>query len=232
MPAHNEAGYLDGAVTSVVESLRRGARPFEVLVCENGSTDGTLALARGLETTHPEVRVESLSTPDYGAALRAGFVAARGDLVANFDVDYFDLEFLERAARLMDERPDVAIVVGSKRGPGANDTRSPGRRLVTATFSLVLRRGFGLGVSDTHGMKVLRKAPLEPLVAACRFGADLFDTELVLRTERAGLVVRELPVTVEEHRPSRTSILRRIPRTVRGLVRLRMTLAGEARGRS
>ena len=232
MPAHNEAGYLDGAVTSVVETLRRGARPFEVVVCENGSTDGTLALARGLETTHPEVRVESLSTPDYGAALRAGFVAARGDLVANFDVDYFDLEFLERAARLMDERPDVAIVVGSKRGPGANDTRSPGRRLVTATFSLVLRRGFGLGVSDTHGMKVLRKAPLEPLVAACRFGADLFDTELVLRTERAGLVVSELPVTVEEHRPSRTSILRRIPRTVRGLVRLRMALAGEARGRS
>jgi glycosyltransferase involved in cell wall biosynthesis len=231
MPAHNEAGYLDGAVSSVVESLRARPRPFEVVICENGSNDGTQDLAGRLAAEHPEVRAESLPAADYGAALRAGFLAARGDLVANFDVDYIDMGFLDRAAQLMEERPEIAIVVGSKRGPGANDTRSPGRRLVTAAFSVVLRRGFGLGVSDTHGMKVLRKAPLEPVVTACRFGADLFDTELVLRAERAGLTVTELPVTVEEHRPSRTPIVRRIPRTIRGLFRLRVMLAREKSGR-
>jgi len=232
MPAHNEAGYLDDAVASVVESLRSRPRPFEVLICENGSNDGTQALAKRLEGEYPEVRALSLPAPDYGAALRAGFLAATGDLVANFDVDYVDMGFLDRAAQLMDDRPEITIVVGSKRGPGANDTRGPGRRLVTAAFSIVLRRGFGLGVSDTHGMKVLRKAPLEPVVNACRFGADLFDTELVLRAERAGLAVTELPVTVEEHRPSRTPIIRRIPRTIKGLLRLRVMLAREKPGRS
>jgi hypothetical protein len=69
------------------------------------------------------------------------------------------------------------------------------------------------------------------VVTACRFGADLFDTELVLRAERAGLTVTELPVTVEEHRPSRTPIVRRIPRTIRGLFRLRVMLAREKSGR-
>jgi glycosyltransferase AglD len=226
MPAHNEAGYLDGAVASVIDGMA-GGRPFEVVIAENGSDDGTGEMARRLEQAHDQVRVVTLAAADYGAALRAGFEAARGEVVTNFDVDYVDLGFLERSAALMEERPDIAIVVGSKRGPGADDTRTAGRRLVTAAFTFVLRRGFGLGVSDTHGMKSLRKAPLEPVVAACRFGADLFDTELVLRAERAGLVVAEVPVRVEEQRPSRTSILRRIPRTVRGLIRLRIMLARE-----
>ena len=116
------------------------------------------------------------------------------------------------------------VVVGSKRSAGAHDERAFPRRLVTAVFSLVLRYGFGLGVSDTHGMKALRRQPLLRVVESCRFGTDLFDTELVLRAERSGLPTAELPVTVEELRPSRTPIARRIPRTVGGLVRLRVSL--------
>ena len=55
-------------------------------------------------------------------------------------------------------------------------------------------------------------------------GADLFDTELIIRAERAGFAVAEVPVVVRELRPSRTSILRRVPRTIGGLVRLRRVL--------
>jgi hypothetical protein len=95
-------------------------------------------------------------------------------------------------------------------------------------FASVLRLGFGSRVSDTHGMKALRRAAVEPIVGQCRRGSDLFDTEVVLRADRAGLRVRELPVTVHELRPSRTPILRRVPRTLVGLVRLRVDLARSA----
>jgi hypothetical protein len=61
----------------------------------------------------------------------------------------------------------------------------------------------------------------------CRAGPDLFDTELVIRAERAGLRVEEIPVTVVERRPSRTSILGRVPRTLVGLARLRVALRRE-----
>jgi hypothetical protein len=167
-----------------------------------------------------------LSSPeaDYGRALRAGFVAAHGEAVANFDVDYIDLVFLEDALVLVSAPDGPAIVVASKRSAGAHDTRALGRRVVTATFAAVLRGGFGLRVSDTHGMKVIRRPDLLPLVDACRFGADLFDTELVLRTERAGLGVAELPVTVRDTRPPRSSIVRRIPRSLAGLLRLKLAL--------
>lgn len=224
MPAHNEEEYLITAVLDVLAGLRAGGRAFEILVVENGSSDGTLALARSLETEHDEVRVLSLPDPDYGAALRRGFLEAHGDLVAIFDVDFYDLAFLSEAADLIEARDGPDIVVGSKRAEGAVDGRMWTRRAITAAFGAVLRVGFGLNVSDTHGIKVARRAPLESIAAGCHAGTDLFDTELVLRAERAGLRVDEIPVRVEQRRPSRSSIGRRIPRTVVGLARLRVAL--------
>jgi glycosyltransferase involved in cell wall biosynthesis len=224
MPAFNEQEYLADAVGAVVDGLRRRGGPFEVIVVENGSSDGTLGVANDLAAQYPEVRVLSSPEADYGRALRAGFVAAHGEAVANFDVDYIDLVFLEDALVLVSAPDGPAIVVASKRSAGAHDTRALGRRVVTATFAAVLRGGFGLRVSDTHGMKVMRRQDLLPLVDACRFGADLFDTELVLRTERAGLGVAELPVTVRDTRPPRSSIVRRIPRSLAGLLRLKLAL--------
>jgi glycosyltransferase involved in cell wall biosynthesis len=224
VPAHNEEDYLDAAVVDLVKGLRAREQPFEVIVCENGSSDSTAALAADLSARFDEVRTLSADRPDYGVALRAGFLAATGDVVANFDVDYIDLEFLDAALEQVSAQSGPAAVVASKRSAGAQDTRPLGRRLVTATFSLVLRLGFGLRVSDTHGMKVLRRSVVAPIVADCRFGGDLFDTELLLRTERAGFRVAELGVTVRDTRPPRTPITRRIPRSLAALARLRIVL--------
>ena len=231
MPAFNEAAFLERAVTDVAAGLAALDYDHEVLIVENGSTDGTADLARRLASDVPGVRALSLPEADYGAALRAGFLEARGNVVANFDVDYWDLGFLGTALGLLSgPGPETAdVVVGSKRAAGADDQRAWARRAITSVFAFVLRRGFGLGVSDTHGMKAMRRVPLLPLVQQSTFGTDLFDTELILRAERAGLAVREVPVAVRESRPSRTSILRRGARTVRGLVRLRLALGAAPR---
>jgi glycosyltransferase involved in cell wall biosynthesis len=224
VPAHNEVGYLDATVRDLTSALRDRQHSFEVIVVENGSTDETLPLAQQLSAELPEVQVRSRPVADYGAALREGLLAARGDLVVTFDVDYYDLDFADRALELLERSPSIAIVVGSKRAPGAQDTRPWPRRVVTAVFTTMVRTGFGLGVSDTHGMKALRLDAIRALAQECCFTTDLFDTELVLRAERAGLGVVELPVIVEERRPSRTAIWKRVPRTVVGLVRLRRLL--------
>ena len=230
MPAHNEEGYLEPAVKAVLSGLHARQADFEVIVAENGSVDATAAEAERLAEAFDSVRVLRLGFADYGRALREGFLRSRGEIVVNFDVDLVDLGFLDRAVALMTAE-DVAIVVGSKRSPGSEDRRSAGRRLVTACFSAVLRLGFGLGISDTHGLKALRRSSVADLVDACQFGNDIFDTELVLRAERAGLRVEEIPVVVTDMRPPRTAIARRIPRTLAGLVRLRMALSRSGVGR-
>ncbi len=231
LPAHNEQDYLEAAVVDLVKGLRTREQAFEIIVCENGSSDATSSLAEDLAVRFEEVRSLSSDRPDYGYALRAGFLAAQGDMVANFDVDYIDLNFLDAAMDLVAPAGGPAAVVASKRSSEATDTRAVGRRLVTATFSLVLRMGFGLRVSDTHGMKVLRRTVVAPIVADCRFGGDLFDTELILRAERAGLTVAELGVTVRDNRPPRTPITKRIPRSLAGLARLRVILWREGMAR-
>lgn len=227
MPAFNEADFLEPAVREVVDGLAARGQEAEVVVVENGSTDATAAIARGLAEAVPGVRAVSLPKPDYGAALRAGFLAARGDVVANVDVDYYDLDFVETTAGMVRAEGGPDVVVGSKRAAGSDDQRALVRRLITSVFTFVLRRLFGLRVSDTHGMKAMKRATVLPVVERCRFGTDLFDTELVLRAERAGLGVTEVPVSVRESRPSRTSILRRGVRTVRGLVALRFALRSD-----
>ncbi|HEY3830842.1 MAG TPA: glycosyltransferase family 2 protein [Acidimicrobiia bacterium] len=231
MPAFNESEILTESVQHVVERLR--ARDdvngrFELLVVENGSTDDTLSIARRLATEMPEVRVLQRAEADYGAALRAGLLDAAGDLVVNFDCDYYDIDFLDRAIARLRSDGGPAMVVGSKRAPGADDRRSIARRAVTWTFSTILRVGFGLNVSDTHGMKAMRRAALLPSAEQCTLGRDLFDTELIIRAERAGLAIDEIPVSVVERRPARSPLARRVPRTLLGLLRLRRALGGNS----
>lgn len=226
-PAHEEEDYLSAAVWTVTTALRQRGMRFEVIIVENGSSDRTLAIAEEAATMLPEVRTLTLDRADYGAALRAGFLASTGDAVASFDVDFYDVDFLDRSLTLLDEGAD--LVIGTKRGPEANDQRSWVRRMVTGVFVKTLQLGFGLKTSDTHGIKVARRRRLRPLVETCRLGTDLFDTELVLRAERADLRLVEVGLNVEELRPPRSSIVRRSARTLVNLVRLRRVLGEDGR---
>src|SRR5690348_13052552 len=114
MPAYNESLLLASSVGEVVKGLRERNCSFELIVIENGSTDGTPEIARDLQAQYDEVIVEHRIDADYGAALRAGLLAARGAVVVNFDTDYYDLDFLESAVAIVKPPDGPAIVVGSK----------------------------------------------------------------------------------------------------------------------
>ncbi len=221
VPIHNEAGYLPGAVARLLDEVRATGVSFEVILAENGSTDDTARIAHDLAEGHHEVRVLELPRPDYGAAMRAGFRSAIGTWVVNFDIDYFSGRFLADALEL----GDVAdLVLASKRVAGADDRRSLLRRAGTLVFNFLLRVLFHSRVSDTHGMKMVRREVVDAVVPLVGSTQDLFDTELVLRAERAGYRIKEIPAVVEEQRDARSSFLSRVPRTVVGLLRIRWHL--------
>lgn len=220
VPVHNEAGFLATGLTGLLEAVDQVDVETEIIVVENGSTDGTAELARRLLDGHPGKLIE-LPEPDYGAAMRMGFLQAEGEWIVNVDIDYFSATFFRS---VVDAGPRADVVIGSKRDPASQDRRSLLRRIGTRVFNLLLRLLFRSAVSDTHGMKGFRREPIIPLVEQVVSRQDLFDTELVLRAERAGLGIMEVPVVVEEMRPARSSFLKRVPRTLRGLWRIRQVL--------
>lgn len=220
VPVYNEAEFVPFALPMLIKAAEEVEAPYRVIIVENGSTDGTAEMARETAGEHP-VEVISLDEPDYGAAMRAGFLAAEGDWVVNLDIDYFSADFLRK---VLNQPENVDLVIGSKRDPSSEDRRPLMRRLATRVFNLLLRLILDSGVTDTHGMKGFRRALVDDLAPQVVSTTDLFDTELVVRAERAGYHIVEVPVHVEEMRLARSSLLKRVPRTILGLFRMRRRL--------
>ena len=221
IPVHNESDYVAGALEELFEEIADVPASITVLAAENGSTDGTADEIRRLMPVYSNLALLELPTPDYGAAMREGFLATDGEWVVNFDIDYFSADFLRA---VLDVGPDVDIVLASKRADGADDRRSSVRRFATFTFNQILRFALSSGVSDTHGMKAIRRRVIDQLARDVISTQDLFDTELVVRAERAEFRIVEVPALVEEKREAKTSLATRVPRTLKGVWRIRNSL--------
>jgi glycosyltransferase involved in cell wall biosynthesis len=222
VPVYNEARIVSGSITKMLEALEQMAGEFELLVCENGSTDDTAALVHRLQRDDPRIRLERLSEPDYGGAIRHGISACRYDRVVIFNIDFWSAEFARQAVGKLEQ---ADIVIGSKVMTGSSDRRPLLRRALTRAFNGMLRWVFGFRGTDTHGMKAIRRTAVAPVLERCVTSRSIFDTELVLRAERAGCVIVEVPVEVREIRqPSYWAVLARLPEVTWNLLKLAQSI--------
>lgn len=232
IPIYREAEILDRAITSMATGLDRRRISYEIILVEQFSDQATLDTSLEVVGRFPRVRHILLPTADFGQAMRVGMLDATGSVIVNFDIDYWDLTFVRMCLATMLEF-DIDVVIGSKNARLSVDNRAPSRRLISQVFRIVLQVAFGLRVSDTHGIKAWHRSPhLIEQIKACRFTRDIFDTELVIRGERAGFRLLELPVTVAEQRPPRSSIFGRAPGAAWNLLKLYLVLSREVSRRS
>lgn len=221
IPIHNEEGILTASVAELRQGLaeRFEGRRYELILVENGSSDGTLTLARKLSEKYEAIRVLSFDRPDYGAALRMGILAARGRFVVCDEIDLCDLDFYQQSHELL-AADEADLVVGSKAMPGAQDRRPPLRRAATLVINGMLRLLLDFQGTDTHGLKAFQSSRLLPVVRRCVVGKDLFASELVIRAQWEGLRVREIPVDVVEKRNPSVDLIRRVPNVLKNLLTL------------
>jgi len=218
IPVYNEEGILATSIGELREKLKGFPWSYEILISENGSRDRTVALAEDIARDAPEVQVHSLGEPNYGKALKQGILRARGKFVICDEIDLCDVEFYQRALPLLASGAD--LVVGSKAMKGANDARPLVRRLATRVITLLLRFATGFSGTDTHGLKAFKRDRLVDVARACVVERDLFASEFVIRAQRMGRDVREIPIALQEKRPPSTHLLRRVPRVLKGLIKL------------
>lgn len=222
IPIHNEAECLRAEVAELVAEMEARGVDYELILAENGSVDETPDMCLALAGANPRIQALRVPIPDYGYAMKTGMLAGRGDFIVNFDIDFHDVPFMLAAGELLDT--GAGIVVGSKLMEGAEDKRSPARHFISYGFTTILRVLFDPRMDDTHGMKALRREVVQKYAPQTVMRQDIFDTELIIRARRGGVKVAAIPVTVEEKRKARSSIVRRIPRTMRALLRLRLIL--------
>ncbi len=219
IPVFDEEAILHSAVVDLRERFAALGRPYEILLAENGSRDGTIAVAEKLEAKYSEVRHLSIGEPNYGAALRAGIESARGKIVICEEIDLCDVEFHSRAIAMLDEG-SADMVIGSKLAAGAEDVRPRTRHLASLAYSALLRATLGFRGTDTHGLKAFDREALLPVVRACIVDKDVFASELVIRADRVGKRIVELPVRVMEKRVPSINLVRRVPGVATRLVKL------------
>lgn len=197
------------ALPWVLERLPEG---YRAIVVDNGSSDGSGAIARSLGA---EVVFEGV--PGFGAACFAGLMAARSDVVAFMDADAsLDPGDLPRVvAGVVEGRSDLVL------GARAADRRAwpVSARLANKLLCLELRRRSGLRLGDLGPMRAARRSPLIDLgLLDRRFGWPL---EMVLRAHDARWRITEVPV-VYRQRKGRS----KVTGTVRGTARAVRDMAG------
>jgi glycosyltransferase involved in cell wall biosynthesis len=219
IPIYNEEGILREAVSELTQALTGLGWSHEIILAENGSTDNTVTLAEHLCSEMPAVRMLTLAEPNYGRALRDGLLLARGRYVVCDEIDLGDIDFYRRAMALL-EHHDADMVVGSKAMKGAADVRPLLRRVATRVINGMLRVAVGFRGTDTHGLKAFVRERLLPVVHQCVIDRDLFASEFVIRADRAGVSVVEIPVRVAEKRRPAVALARRVPNVLKNLARL------------
>ncbi len=225
VPIYNEEEILIDSCHKILEICNKTKLDFEIIFSENGSNDKTLTLINDFSSGRKECKVISNNLANYGIALRNGFKEAKNEMIVSFDIDYFSEQFLIDSLSLEN---NFSAITASKRLNESQDGRKIIRRIATNFFVLILKILFQTSMSDTHGMKGIRRSSCEKEIKNVVSTQDLFDTELLLRIERSGENIFEVPAMVNEIRPSVSVIYSRIPRTIYSLIKLRIQLFKES----
>ena len=227
VPAFDEEARLPATLRAAAEALPRLAVESEIVVVDDGSTDGTSRVAEGFASRVPVRVVRLPRNRGKGFALARGIAMARHPLVAFTDADCpYDLGALAPVLEaLAAGRLDVAI--GARDLPGSEVDRGYGlaRHVSGKGLSLLTRLAIGLPFRDSQcGLKAFRAEVARDLFAVRTVDRFGFDFEILAAAVAAGLRVGRFPVCLTHHDDSRVRLVRDSIRMAADLWRVRRNL--------
>jgi putative flippase GtrA len=222
VPVKDEENDLARSIRRL-QAFLAGGFPFtaRVTIADNGSTDSTWDIARGLAAELPDVAAIRLEQPGRGRALRSIWSRSSADVLAYMDVDLStDLNaLLPLVAPLLSGHSDVAI--GTRLARGSRVVRGPRREMISRGYNLLLQATLGTRFSDAQcGFKAIRADQARELLPRTQDGGWFFDTELLVLAERAGLRIHEVPVDWTDDPDSRVNVRATALADIRGILRM------------
>lgn len=230
IPVLNEAHVLEKSVGAIRDYLaRRFPYACGVVIADNGSTDGTLDVARRLAERHDDVRISHLDIRGRGRALRKAWTESRADICAYTDVDLStDLEHLrDLVDAIALEGYDLAT--GSRLLPASRTTRGWKREFISRSYNLFVKAALRTSFSDAQcGFKCVSRRVIERVVTDVEDDSWFFDTELLALAEKRGYRIKDVPVRWVDDDDSRVKIMATAWEDIRGVLRVRGRLRAEA----
>lgn len=194
LACYNEEEILAESFREIRETLDGLGRPYEIVFVEDVSRDRTREILRAIETENPEVALNVIlheTNKGRGATVTDGFRAAKGEIAGYIDVDLeVHPRYIPSLVRAIEKGADVAVV----RRIYAFQLRHLDRYFMSRGYSFLVRKLLGTSLRDTEtGYKFFRREKLLPVIDSIVDPAWFWDTEFMLRAERAGLRIDEVP---------------------------------------
>jgi dolichyl-phosphate beta-glucosyltransferase len=231
IPAFNEANRLPRYLREVVGYFDGRDEAYEVLVVDDGSTDDTAARVREEWAGYPAVNLLSLrNNRGKGAAVRAGMRRATGALRLMADADgATSIAEVKRLEAAVQEGADLAVASRAIPDPSVLVRARVHRRLFGRLFMAAVRALGVRQVVDTQcGFKLFRGPVADELFGALCTDGFGFDVELVLRAERFGYRIAEVPVNWTDQPGSKVGVFRDGPGMLAQVIAARLRLGGGA----
>lgn len=208
VPAFNESARIFRTLNDIREELNRLEGDAELIVVDDGSTDQTAAIVAEVGRTDPRVKLVRAAHAGKGATVRRGMLEARGTwrflTDADLSMSISELKrFLDVAARGGD------VIVGSREADGARRIGEPwSRHVIGRVFNWTVKLLVLRGIDDTQcGFKLFSARAAELLFPLQQLDGFGFDVELLFLARRAGLVIREIPITWVYGRESKVNVV-------------------------
>lgn len=226
IPVLNEAHVLEKSVATVREFLKENlSYPWQIMVVDNGSTDGTYEVAQSLAHRFEDVKFVYLKEKGRGRALREAWQTSAADVVLYTDVDLStELKFLPLLVKaLAEEGYDMAI--GSRLAKDSLTKRSFKREITSRAYNRFVKWVLFTTFTDAQcGFKAVTREVVDKVVPHVKDQGWFFDTELLVLGEKQGYKIKDIPVVWVEDDDSRVKIIPTALKNIAGIFRLRWHL--------